>query len=108
LEKEGWQVTEAENGRVGLEKLSGGIPALILLDLMMPEMDGFEFMEALRERPDGRLVPVVVITAKDITEEDRRRLNGQVAKILQKGTTSSEELLAELRALSGKDRGAGI
>jgi DNA-binding response OmpR family regulator len=108
LEKEGWQVVEAENGRVGLERLNAGIPALILLDLMMPEMGGFEFMQALRERPDGRLVPVVVITAKDITEEDRRRLNGQVAKILQKGTMSSEELLAELRALSGRDRGAGI
>jgi len=75
---------------------------------MMPEVDGFEFMSALRARSDGRLVPVVVITAKDITEEDRRRLNGQVAKILQKGTTSSEDLLAELRALSGRDKGAGI
>ena len=108
LEKEGWKVVEAENGRVGLEKLDAGIPTMILLDLMMPEMDGFEFMQALRERPDGRLVPVVVITAKDITVEDRRRLNGQVAKILQKGTTSSEELLAELRALAGRERGAGI
>jgi len=102
LAKQGWHVVEAENGRVGLEQLNAGIPALILLDLMMPEMDGFEFMQALRERPDGRLVPVVVITAKDITEEDRRRLNGQVAKILRKGATSSEELLAELRALAAR------
>jgi len=108
LEKEGWRVEEAENGRVGLEKLDAGIPSLILLDLMMPEVDGFEFMQVLRKRADGRLVPVVVITAKDITEEDRRRLNGQVARILQKGATSSEELLAELHALSGRDRGAGI
>ena len=99
LEKEGWRVVEAENGRVGLERLSAGMPTLILLDLMMPEMDGFEFMQKLRARPDGRLVPVVVITAKDITEEDRRRLNGQVAQVLQKSTLSLAGLTAELRAL---------
>ncbi|MCW5554049.1 MAG: response regulator [Verrucomicrobiae bacterium] len=108
LEKDGWQVSEAANGRLGLEQLQSRMPGVILLDLMMPEMDGFEFMRALRERPDGRLVPVVVITAKDLTEEDRRRLNGQVAKILPKGTTSSEELLAELRALAGLELGGGI
>jgi CheY-like chemotaxis protein len=99
LEKEGWRVVEAENGRVGLERLSAGMPTLILLDLMMPDMDGFEFMQKLRARPDGRLVPVVVITAKDITEEDRRRLNGQVARVLQKSTLSLEGLTTELRAL---------
>ena len=99
LEKEGWRVVEAENGRVGLEQLSAGMPALILLDLMMPEMDGFEFMQKLRARPDGRLVPVVVITAKDVTEEDRRRLNGQVVRVLQKSTLSLEGLVTELRTL---------
>jgi signal transduction histidine kinase/CheY-like chemotaxis protein len=102
LEKDGWLVVEAGNGRAGLEKLNAGIPALILLDLMMPEMDGFEFMQALRQRTDGRLVPVVVITAKDITDEDRRRLNAEVVKILKKGATSSEELCAELRALTDR------
>src|SRR5439155_22132431 len=73
LEKDGWQVTEATNGKVGLEKLSATSPALILLDLMMPEMDGFEFMDALRRRGDGKRLPVIVITAKDLTEEDHRR-----------------------------------
>ncbi len=99
LEKDGWQVVEAPNGRVGLEKLNGRVPALILLDLMMPEMDGFEFMEALRRRADAKHIPVIVITAKDLTEEDRRRLNGGVERIIQKGATSQEQLLAELRSV---------
>jgi len=103
VEKEGWQVREAVNGRVGLECLAAGVPDLILLDLMMPEMDGFTFMQQLRLRPDARLVPVLVITAKDITAEDRQRLSGQAAKILQKGTTSREELVKEIRALVRKD-----
>jgi len=98
LEKEGWQVVEAHNGRVGMEKLNGSIPALILLDLMMPEMDGFEFMDALRRRGDGKRLPVIVITAKDLTEEDHRRLNGGVERIIQKGARSHEEVLAEVRA----------
>ncbi len=99
MAKEGWIVVEAENGRIGLERLAEGIPALILLDLMMPEMDGFGFMQELRTRPDARDIPVIVITAKDLTDEDRRRLNGEVARILQKGATSSDDLLAEIRSL---------
>ncbi len=100
LVKGEWQVLEAENGRAALEKLNGVIPAAILLDLMMPEMDGFEFMQRLRQRPAFRLVPVVVITAKDITEEDRRRLNGEVARILQKSGLRMEDLVAQVRALA--------
>jgi signal transduction histidine kinase/DNA-binding response OmpR family regulator len=100
LAKEGWQVIEAENGRLALQRLNGQVPALILLDLMMPEMDGFEFMQELRQRPDCRLVPVVVITAKDITEEDRMRLNGEVARILRKSNLSMKELVAEVQALT--------
>jgi CheY-like chemotaxis protein len=100
LAREGWQVLEAGNGRMALERLNGVVPALILLDLMMPEMDGFEFMEELRQRPDCRRVPVVVITAKDITEDDRRRLNGRVARILRKSNLSMRELVAEVQALT--------
>jgi signal transduction histidine kinase/DNA-binding response OmpR family regulator len=99
LEKEGWQVTEAENGRVGLERLAAQMPHLILLDLMMPEMDGFGFVEALQQDPLRRAIPVVVITAKDVTVEDRLRLNGYVEKILEKGAYSREELLGEVRDL---------
>jgi CheY-like chemotaxis protein len=99
LEKDGWQVAEAQNGKVGLEKLDGSIPALILLDLMMPEMDGFEFMDALRRRRDIKRIPVIVITAKDLTEEDHRRLNGGVERIIQKGASSQSEVLELVRAL---------
>ena len=97
LQKEGWQVREAANGRLGLEQLSKGVPGLILLDLMMPEVDGFSFMKELRLRPDCAHVPVIVITAKDLTDEDRRRLSGDVARILGKDTTSREQLVAEVR-----------
>jgi CheY-like chemotaxis protein len=97
LQKEGWQIREAANGRLGLEQLAQGAPGLILLDLMMPEMDGFSFMQKLRTRPDCARVPVIVITAKYLTEEDRRGLNGEVARILGKDTTSREQLVAEVR-----------
>jgi hypothetical protein len=103
LDNEGWHVREAVNGRVGLECLANGVPDLILLDLMMPETDGFTFMQHLRRRHDCRLVPVLVITARDITAEDRQRLCGQTAKILEKSATSREELVKEIRALVGKD-----
>ena len=102
MEKDGWSVTEAENGRIALQRLAEGMPALILLDLMMPEMDGFTFMQQLRARPAGHHIPVIVITAKDLTDDDRRRLNGEVARILQKGATSTDDLLAEIRSLMPK------
>ena len=73
---------------------------MILLDLMMPEMDGFEFLDELRRRPEWRHIPVVVITSKDLTEEDRRRLNGGVARIIQKGTLRFDELLTTIRSLA--------
>jgi signal transduction histidine kinase/CheY-like chemotaxis protein/ligand-binding sensor domain-containing protein len=97
LQKEGWQIHEAANGRLGLEQLAHGTPGLILLDLMMPEMDGFGFMQELRKRPDCARVPVIVITAKDLTDDDRRRLSGEVARILGKDSTSCEQLVAEVR-----------
>jgi signal transduction histidine kinase/DNA-binding response OmpR family regulator/ligand-binding sensor domain-containing protein len=103
LEKDDWQVAEAPNGKVGLAKLDAASPALILSDLMMPEMDGFEFMDALRQRGNGQRIPVIVITAKDLTEEDHRRLNGGVERIIQKGATSQGQVLELVRAvLTGK------
>jgi len=98
FEKEGWSVTEAENGSVGLAAVAAKPPGLVLLDLMMPEMDGFEFVEHLRKRDGGRDIPVVVLTAKDLTEEDRRRLRGSVDKVLQKGDQSGE-VVREVRRL---------
>jgi PAS domain S-box-containing protein len=99
LEQAGWSVVEAANGRIGLERLASARPGLILLDLMMPEMDGFEFVGELRKNPEWKSIPVVVVTAKDLTLEDRMRLNGQVGLILQKGSYSREELLRETTAL---------
>jgi CheY-like chemotaxis protein len=99
LEKEDWTVIEAENGRVALERMNQKKPELILLDLMMPEMDGFEFLEEIRKREDWRAIPVIVVTAKELSAEDRQRLNGSVAKILQKGAYGREELIGQVRDL---------
>jgi CheY-like chemotaxis protein len=99
LEPEGYTVVEAENGRIALERLRGVSPSVILLDLMMPEMDGFEFVAEFRRHEAWRTIPIVVITARDLSREDRERLNGYVQKILQKGAHGREELLAEVRDL---------
>ncbi len=99
LQKEGWQTAVAGNGQLGLREVAKAIPQLILLDLMMPEMDGFEFLTELRKREGCERIPVVVITAKDLTPEDRRRLNGQVTRILQKTATTREQMLTEVRQL---------
>ena len=99
LEKEGWKVTEAENGRAALASMEQDRPALIVLDLMMPEMDGFEFADRVRQHPEWRLIPIVVLTAKDLTAEDRRRLDGSVETILHKASNSREALLDQVRDL---------
>jgi CheY-like chemotaxis protein len=99
LTKEGWTVSEAENGRVALDRVAERQPELILLDLMMPEMDGFQFVDAMRQHEAWRSIPIIVVTAKDLTEADIQRLNGAVERILQKGAYSREELLGEVRDL---------
>jgi DNA-binding response OmpR family regulator len=96
LEKEGYAVEEAGNGRQALATLGELTPGLILLDLMMPEMDGFELVEELRHREAWRAIPVMVVTAKDLTPEDHERLNGYVRKILQKGASTCEALLSDV------------
>lgn len=97
LEKDGWKVRVAENGRVGLDRLAEEPPILILLDLMMPEMDGFTFVEEIHKRHGYGEIPIVVMTAKDLTPADRERLNGHVQQILQKGEFHSDELLDQIR-----------
>jgi PAS domain S-box-containing protein len=96
LEKDGITVVDACNGVEGLRKLAKMRPALILLDLMMPEMDGFQFTREVRSHPEWREIPIIVMTAKDIAPDDRARLDGHVSRILQKGACGREELLAEI------------
>jgi PAS domain S-box-containing protein len=104
--RHGFAVVEAANGREALDRLAEGLPDLILLDLLMPEMDGFEFLDEVRRGPSWRTVPVIVLTAKDLTEEDRRRLSGRATRIIQKAGQSREELVAELRrAIAGASTG---
>jgi signal transduction histidine kinase/CheY-like chemotaxis protein len=99
LEREGWTVREADNGREALRAVEEALPELILLDLMMPEMDGFQFVREFRNRKEWRSVPIIVVTAKELTAEDCRLLNGQVERVLQKGAFRREELLAEIQEL---------
>ena len=96
LSKNGWIVEGAENGRVALGKVVQSMPAVVLLDLMMPEMDGFAFIEEFRKLPASRNIPVVVLTAKDLTAEDRKRLNGHVERILAKGPGTEAVLMTVL------------
>jgi PAS domain S-box-containing protein len=99
LEREGWQVSEADNGEAALGRVAERRPDLILLDLMMPKMDGFEVINALRATSIWRSIPIVVLTAMDLTAADRLRLNGYVEKVLQKGGYNHEELLNDVRGL---------
>ena len=99
LQKEGWTVAEAVNGREALGQLERFRPALVLLDLMMPEMDGFEVLERMRREDAWRAIPVIIVTAKDLTRAEVDRLNGQVVKVLQKGTYRRRDLLDDVRAL---------
>jgi signal transduction histidine kinase/DNA-binding response OmpR family regulator len=100
LEQDGWRVCEATNGREGLELLASGNPDLILLDLMMPEMDGFEFVEALRANAAWADIPVVVVTARDLSGDEVARLSGRVRKVLQKGALSRDALAREIRRVA--------
>ena len=101
LEKAGWTVAEAHNGKMALASLPEVKPELIILDLMMPEMDGFEFLEQLRQNKDVQNVPIIVVTAKDLSEEERQRLNGRVKQVLQKGPYTREQLTHEIRKVVG-------
>jgi signal transduction histidine kinase/CheY-like chemotaxis protein len=97
LEKEGCLVAEAENGRVALERVRERVPGLILLDLIMPEMDGFAFLLELRRQDAWRTIPVVVVTSKTLTTEERERLNGQVLQVLEKDARTRDLLLQDVR-----------
>ena len=99
LSKSGWEVSEAADGQLGLEELDKSTPDAIILDLMMPNMDGFDFISHLRHQEQYRDIPVIVVTAKELTVEERNILNGNVNRVLQKGPWARDELLSEVRDL---------
>jgi signal transduction histidine kinase/CheY-like chemotaxis protein len=99
-----WLVSEAENGRVALDRLKEAAPDVIILDLMMPEMDGFQLVAALQEHPQWRRIPVVVVTALDLSAEDRARLNSGVETVLLKESFKPTDLIDGLRRLVAKAR----
>jgi PAS domain S-box-containing protein len=102
LTRAGWSVATAENGRLGLESVERIVPSLILLDLVMPELDGFGFLKALREREEWRGIPVVVVTSKDLDAHDRERLRG-VERVVAKTGSELAALATQLRAIVPTD-----
>jgi CheY-like chemotaxis protein len=104
LTQAGWHVTAAGNGTEAVEQLNNTSPNLILLDLIMPEMDGFEFLETVQSHEQWREIPVVVVTAKVLTEDDRQRLNGHVESIVEKSTGRLEPLLKKLQFVASHKR----
>jgi CheY-like chemotaxis protein len=99
LQKAGCTVAEAANGSEAIEALERATPGLVLLDLMMPGMDGFEVLERLQGEETWREVPVIIVTAKDLTREDVDRLNGRVVKVLQKGAYQRRDLVRDIQAM---------
>ncbi|HET9816868.1 MAG TPA: GAF domain-containing protein [Xanthobacteraceae bacterium] len=102
LEGQHWLVQEAANGREALACLQADRPDVILLDLMMPEMDGFAVVAALQKEPRWRDVPVIVITARDLDAQDRARLNSGVQSVLVKEAFRPAELVERIRQLAGR------
>ncbi len=97
LEREEWTVIEAENGRVALDRMEEHLPTVILLDLMMPVMDGFAFLAELRARDEWRSVPVVVVTAKDLDEREHAQLAEGAAALIQKQGSSRTQIFEQIR-----------
>jgi CheY-like chemotaxis protein len=102
LEGQHWLVQEAANGREALACLQADRPDVILLDLMMPEMDGFAVVAALQKEPRWRDVPVIVITARDLDAQDRARLNSGVQSVLVKEAFRPAELVERIRRLASR------
>ncbi len=92
-------IVEATNGRDGLEIIQRELPDLIIIDLMMPEMDGFSVIQALRAKPETATIPVIVATAKELTPDEKSRLGGQIQALMQKGDFLNDEFLEEVKSL---------
>lgn len=96
LAQGGYEVELAANGREGLEKAQTTQPDLIISDLMMPEMDGFQLIERLKADKNLRNVPIIVLTAKELTPPERNRLAGRIDSFLQKGSFLNDELMQRI------------
>ncbi len=94
-----YTIFEASDGQEGLKLAQETAPDLMILDLMMPEMDGFSVLDALKANPETASIPVIVVTAKSLTHEEKIRLDGQIQKLMQKGDFLNDELLKEIRSL---------
>jgi adenylate cyclase len=92
-----WQIDEAQNGLIALDRIKVSAPDIILLDLMMPEMDGFQLVAALQANPDWERIPVLVITSLDLSLEDRARLNSGIETVLLKNAFNPAELVERVR-----------
>ncbi len=101
LERNGWSVSEAENGQAALDKVHAAPPQIIVLDLTMPVMDGFTFLQALRADERYRDIPVVVLTAHDLSPGEKQRLEG-ADRVLQKGEQSLRDVAGEVLTLAGQ------
>jgi signal transduction histidine kinase/DNA-binding response OmpR family regulator len=102
LEQHGWRVQMAGSGRLALEALRRVKPDLIFLDLVPHELDGFGFLEVLRKQEEWRDIPVIVLTAKDLTAEDRLRLKGQVQNVIKISASNSQVLLGRMLGMADK------
>jgi CheY-like chemotaxis protein len=92
----GYVIGEAHSGAEGIAAVYEHPPDLIVLDLMMPGVDGFTVLEALKADPATRPIPIIVVTAKELSDQDRQRLNGYTEALLSKGLFSEQELLADV------------
>ncbi len=92
---------EAADGREAIELARRELPDLIILDLMMPEVDGFSVLDELKSEPQTAVIPVIVVTAKELTADEKSRLKGRIHSLMQKGEFMNDELLDEVTALLG-------
>jgi threonine synthase len=96
--QEGLEVVEAAGGQEAIELVKEIHPHIIILDLMMPEVDGFAVLEAVKSDAVTRSIPVIVVTAKELTPEDHQRLNHRAEVLVNKGVLEQEELLEDVAA----------
>jgi len=99
LSRLGWGIRTAENGLVAIDRIAEAKPDLVLLDLMMPEMDGFQFLAEVKRIDEWQSIPIVVVTAKDLTDEEQDYLHGQVESVVTKQAHTRDELVQEIRRL---------